>query len=165
MIITGKIDRVLNGKSGSIVSFAVPAFQARYIDELDIEKEFKLEITEMKTKRSLQQNKYIWKLISEISRKENIDDMEIYCQIIKMAKIKTVFLETVPEAKKDLEKAFRGVIERDTRTSTKGIQTVVYECLYGTSTFDTSEMSEFIDRLLDYAEQVGVSLVGYYDVY
>lgn len=57
MIITGKIDRVLNGKTGSIVSFAVPAFQARYIDELDIEKEFKLEITEMKSKRSLQQNK------------------------------------------------------------------------------------------------------------
>lgn len=165
MVITGKIDRVLNSRAGAIVSFTVPTFLARYVEELDIQKEFKLEITEIKSKRSLNQNRYIWKLIHEIAHTEGSDEMEVYCNIIKMAKIKTVFLETIPDAKKDLEKAFRGVIERDIRTSSKGVQTAVYECLYGTSTFDTAEMSEFIEQLLNYANQVGVSLIEYDGIY
>ena len=161
MIFTCKIDRVLSDKKGSIVSFIIPTYQAKSIDELNAELEYKLELTPIKSKRSLFQNKYMWALINEIAQIEGMDKDEVYCQIIKMANIKIEFIETIPEAIEKLRKLFRVIIERETRTSSKGVKTVMLECYYGSSTFDTKEMSEFIERLMDYAQQVGINTVEY----
>ena len=164
MILTGRPDRVLEHKGEMIVSFVVDSYLAREFGKLE-DKLYKIEITEVKSKKSLMQLRYLWKLIHEIAHAEGSDEIEVYCNIIKMAKIKTVFIETVPQAKQDLEKAFRAVIERDVRTSQKGVTTSVFECYYGVSTFDVPEMSEFIDRMLDYATQVGVDLTEYGDTW
>jgi len=161
MILTAKLDRVLIGKSGAVVSFTVPAYLAKSVEEMDPEKEYKLELTEIKSKRSLWQNRYMWQLIHEIAKSQGMDEETVYCQIIKLAKIKTEFVETIPEAIDRLKRVFRVCVERDRRTSPKGTETVVLECYFGTSTFDTHEMSEFIDRLLDYASEVGVNLTEY----
>jgi len=164
MILTGRPDRVLEFKGEAIISFTVDGYLTREFGKLE-DKLYKIEITEVKSRKSLMQLRYLWKLIHDIARAEGSDEMEVYCNIVKMAKIKTVFIETVPQAKRDLEKAFRAVIERDVRTSQKGVTTSVFECYYGVSTFDVKEMSEFIDRMLDYATQVGVNMSEYGDVW
>lgn len=161
MILTGKLDRILQNKNESIASFVVPNYQAKSLEEMDETKVYKIEITELKSKRSLFQNKYLWALIHDISRIQGMDEVDVYCQIIKMAKIKTEFIETIPAAIERLNKVFRVVVERDRRVSTKGIETVVLECYFGTSTFDTHEMSEFIEKLLDYASESGINVSEY----
>jgi DNA-directed RNA polymerase subunit F len=153
MIVHGRLDRILSDKTSSIVSFAIPSYQANYLAELT-DDEYKIEITVVKSKRT-------WELIGRIAKSQGMESDEVYCQIIKMAKIKTVHLETIEDALPQLEKLFRVVVKRDERTSVKGVKTIVCEAYFGSSTFDQSEMSEFIDRMLDYAEKSGIDTSQY----
>ena len=161
MILTCKFDRVLKDDSQSIVSFKIPNYQAEYLINLDKTKEYKLELNEIKSKRSLQQNRLIWQMIGQIAKHEGMESMEVYCQIIKMAKIKIEFIETIPEAIPKLKNLFREVVEREVRCSAKGVTTVMLECYYGTSTFTVPEMSDFVDQMLDYAEKIGINTTEY----
>lgn len=163
MIVNGKLDRILSDEHTTIVSFAIPNYQSRYLSELNKEICYKIEVKEIKSKRSLHQNRLMWELISLIAKESDIvpDEERIYMDLIKLAKIKTVYIQTVPEAKKELQKVFRNVIEKDTRTTDKGVTTIVYECYYGTSTFDVNEMTRFIEVLLMYAKEVGIDVREY----
>ena len=159
MIITGQYDRTLKDTRNAILSFVIPSYQA----DLNLEqgKDYKIEITEMKSKRSLWQNKYMWAIIDKIAKHEGMLELDVYCQIIEMAKIRTEFIETIPEAIARLSSVFRVVKELEQRESKKGNKTVLVKCYYGTSTFDTKEMSDFIDVLLDYASQIGIDVSEY----
>lgn len=162
MIVTGRYDRTLRDESTSIVSFSISNYLANHM-ELERDVDYKLEITKVKSKRSLAQNRLIWELIGKIAQSENGngDTDYVYCQIIKLAGIKTVYVQTVPQAKADLLKAFRVVIDKDSRVSEKGVETIVMECYYGTSTFDQEEMSKFIDCLLNYAAEMNIDTREY----
>ena len=46
---------------------------------------YSLEIKVPKSKRSIDQNRLFWEIVGQISKATNIDDMDIYCQIIEMA--------------------------------------------------------------------------------
>ena len=48
--------------------------------DVDLEKEYSLELKEVKSKRTLQQNKYMWALIHSIAHHEsmNQNEVEIY---------------------------------------------------------------------------------------
>lgn len=161
MILTGRKDRATKLKNDAVISFVVPFYMSKYFDDLDEKKDYKIEITEIKSKRSLRQNNLMWELIGRIATVNGMDPDDVYCQLIKMARIRTEIIQTLPEAKKALLNAFRMVVERDTRINEKGVQTKIYECYYGSSTFTQDEMSTFIDRLLEYAESVGIDTREY----
>lgn len=158
MIITGTFDRILTDSKNAILSFIIPSYQKI---ELDRDKTYKIEITELKSKRSLWQNKFCWALIDKIAKHEGMTDLDVYCQIIEMANIRTEVIETLPEAIERLSKVFRVVKVLEERTSKKGNSTVLLRLYFGTSTFDTKEMSDFIERLLDYARQIGIDVSEY----
>lgn len=159
MILSGKLDRILKLGENCIISFLIPTYLVR--EEVPNDVDLKIEITKYKSKRSLFQNAKMWALIHDIARNQGMDDLEVYRQLIRMSGIKTEFIETIPESVDRLKAIFRDVVEVERRTSKKGVETVVLELFYGTSTFDTVEMSEFIDRLLDYATNIGLSVEEY----
>lgn len=167
LVMVGKPDRLYMHHDQAVVSFIVPTYQGNYFETLDPSKEYKIQITEVKSKRTLQQNKYMWKLIHAIAKATREESYDVYCNIIKMAKIETVFIQTIPEAVEKLREneTFRVVVERDKRKSPKGVDMVVVEGYFGTSTFDVKEMNEFIEQMLDYASTVGVDLSEYGDVW
>ena len=116
--------------------------------------------------RSLSQNNLLWTIIGAIDKKQNgrkseEGSTEIYKQIIKLAKIKTVFLQTLAEALPTLERNFRVVVDRGKRTNENGVEMVVFECYIGSSQFDTKEMSDTIETALDYAQRSGVATAYY----
>ena len=160
MLIYGKFDRIYLNGSEAVISFLTSAYYTKEL-AMDPEKTYKVEITEVKSKRSLLQNRYMWELINQIAKKQGEDEMKIYADIIHMANIKCTFLQGDRSAIDDLKRRYRLVIEREVRTSPKGVETVVVQCFPGTSSFDTKEMADFIDRLLDYAAQVGVDVSEY----
>ena len=164
MIITGKLDRVLKDDRNAIVSFSIPYFQAKWLDELTDET-YKIEIKKVKSKKSLQQNNYAWAIMSEIAKSLDLypDSEAVYLQIVKMAKIQTEYIMALDDegVVKSLKKAFRAVIKVDERDY-NGKQMAVYECCYGMSTFDKDDMIRFIDVLLDYATKNGISVDEYY---
>lgn len=119
----------------------------------------KLEIKHQKDKRTLKQNRYIWLIISMIDEKINgycSDEMNIYCQIIEQAKIKTDYIQTLEGAKKRLEDIYRVVKEVEKRGNS-----VLYRCYLGTSQFTKEEMTRFIEVLINRAYQEDIDVLQY----
>jgi len=163
MVITGKLDRILKDETSAIVSFSIPMFQAKYLDELTDET-YKIEIKKVKSKKSLQQNNYAWAIMGAISNTLDLypDSESVYLQIVKMAKIKTEYIMALDDigVVNSLKKAFR-VIKKVDERDYNGKQMAVYECCYGMSTFDKDDMIRFIDVLLDYATKNGINVDEY----
>ena len=163
MIITGKLDRILKDENNAIVSFSIPMFQVKYLDELTDET-YKIEIKKVKSKKSLQQNNYAWAIMGAISTTLDLypDSESVYLQIVKMAKIKTEYIMALDDigVVNSLKKAFK-VIKKVDERDYNGKQMAVYECCYGMSTFDKDDMIRFIDVLLDYATKNGINVDEY----
>ncbi len=159
MIFTGKIDRVLKSEQSTIISFEVPNYQAYMFKEIK-PIDYRIELKEVKSKKTLQQNNYAWALMTEIAKQLDIfpEPEDVYLQVVKKAKIKTeyIMVENNEQVLERLKKVFRAMIERDKRISEKGKEMIVLECSYGMSTFDKEEMSRFIEALLHYAMEVGI---------
>ena len=162
-VVNGKIGKIIVGSPSATVIFDVPTYQAKWLNELDTDKEYKLEIKEVKSRKSLQQNNFAWALMTEISRKLDIlpDPEDVYMKVIQLAKIQIHQIAIPIEAKKALLKAFRCMVLKHTYTNEKGVEMGEYECYYGMSKFDKEEMSRFIDSLLYFAEQYGVDTTEY----
>lgn len=156
----------LHNLVGDRVTIQVPY---HFIDELknySPDDLISVEIKRPRDKRTLKQNAYIWEIISQIDRRLNgfnSDEFSIYKQILKEAKIKSVYIQTVEEAKRDLEGLFRYVEEVERRSSEKG-DSVLFRCYYGTSKFTKEEMARFIEALIDRAYQEGIDVYHYEEV-
>ena len=100
IVLSGKFDRVLTDGNKSIVSFSVPTYQSNYLKELTDEL-YTIEIKKPKSRKTLAQNNYAWQLMTEIARELAIypSPDDVYKQVVQMAKIKTVFLESLNDEK------------------------------------------------------------------
>lgn len=156
MKIIANYTRKLVDDNGNIeITFTVDnwAFK-RSINDLT-KQPYSLEIKVPKSKRSIDQNRLFWEIVGQISKATNIDDMDIYCQIIEMAGAKYDYLMVLPEAVERLNKAYRAVrVLKDIEHNGKMFKAV--KAFYGSSAMNTQEMSELINHALDYAEQSGV---------
>ena len=118
--------------------------------------------------RSLSQNNLLWTIIGAIDQKQNgrkskDGSIEIYRQILKLARVKTEWLQTPTESKSRLTRMFQVIIEHKVETNDKGNEIGTYECYWGSSHLNTKEMSDVIETALDYAERAGVDTTYYRD--
>ena len=125
--------------------------------DLDLNKEYVFEIKEVKSKRTIQQNKYMWALIHEIAHHETMNqtEVEIYSLALEEANAKYIYLLGTPEVEDELKKNFRAV--RVVRpTVENGKEFIVYKCFVGTSKMDTKEMTKVLDIIISWAEELGI---------
>lgn len=151
---------------GNIITIEIPKNSVDEMEKFRPNEYVTIEIKKPKDKRTLKQNAFIWEIIHQIDRKVNgfkTDEFSIYKELIKESKIKCIFIQTVEEAKKELEATFRYVEEIEKRNSEKG-QSVLYRCYYGTSKFTKQEMTDFIEALIDRAYKEGIDICNYLDV-
>ena len=125
--------------------------------QIDLNKEYVMELRETRNKRTLQQNKYMWALIREIANHEDVnqDEVEIYTFALEEAKAKFIYLMGTPEAEDELKKNFRAVkVVRPTEE--KGKRFIIYKCFIGTSKMDTKQMKKVLDVIISWAEELGI---------
>ena len=126
--------------------------------------EYLVSIEPKKKKRSLDQNRYFWALLGEISRKENgnLRDIDtLYTHLLEMSGAKYETLIIKHEA---LER-FRSLVRHVKVVKQQVINHEVYDTVfafYGSSTFDTVEMMRLLDTTIDYAYEVGVENPEYW---
>ncbi|MBQ2658601.1 MAG: hypothetical protein IJF87_08550 [Erysipelotrichaceae bacterium] len=126
--------------------------------------EYLVSIEPKKKKRSLDQNRYFWKLVGEIAKKENgnlRDVDELYTNLLQMSGAK---YESVIIKHEALER-FRSLVRHVKIMKQQVINHELYDTVwafYGSSQFDTSEMAQLIDTTLRYAEEAGVPDVNSY---
>lgn len=118
----------------------------------------KAEITRIKDKKTLQQNKYMWELIHQIAQKQNQDEMEVYCQALQEANAKYTWLEGLPEIKEKLLQVYRAV--QITRYEERfGKQFAIFKCYEGTSKYDKQEMMELLEIIIGWAEELDIPTI------
>lgn len=120
--------------------------------KLDRSKKYLMEVKEPKDKKTLQQNNYMWALINEIAKVQYQDEMEVYCQALEEANTKYTWLKGLKEAKEELLQVYRAV--KITRYDTDGF--AIFKCFYGTSKMNKKELSQVIDIVVSWANELGI---------
>lgn len=132
--------------------------------EISLEKEYQLEIKELKSTRTIQQNKYMWALIHEISKEQDMDDMEVYIQALEEANAKYEYIMAPEEAEENLKKGFRAVkVVRPEIHNNKKFY--VYKCFVGSSKFNTQEMTRLIDVIVSWCRELNIPTDIYEKIY
>jgi len=126
------------------------------------DKEVTAVLKEFKSQRSIDQNDMLWGIITNISNHVNHshreeDLLNIYSTLLQRANIKREYIRTLPQAKHILDNSFRAVLEvPNSRRIENGKETAGYWVYYGSSKFNTKEMTELIEIALDLASELGV---------
>lgn len=110
------------------------------------------EIKEHKEKRSLSQNAYAWKLITEIGNKISKSKEEVYLEMLKdYGQSEIISMLSIIEPKgyfKYYEEIGTGIVNNKEFTH--------YKIFKGSSEFNTLEMKIFIDGIIQECSQLGI---------
>ena len=124
---------------------------------IDLNKEYVLELKEVRHPRTIKQNKKMWALIREIAEHEEMNqtEVEIYTSALEEANAKYIYLLGTKEAENELRKNFRAVkVVRPTFEN--GKEYIVYKCFIGSSKFSTKEMKKLLDIVISWADELGI---------
>lgn len=121
------------------------------------DKDKKFEIKEHKTKRSLNANAYAWTLIGKIANVIGNTKEEVYKEYIKnkgIYRIITIDEKAAPTFIKVWEDRGLGWLCERSETKIAGLVDVI--AYYGTSSYNTKQMANFIDYIVQEAKELGV---------
>lgn len=154
-------DLLLDTNGSGVVSLIVDNFrQIQELKQLEPAKTYSVEIKEVKSKRSLEQNKLLWKLLGEIDKVMNggrsDDVMNIYTLALEKSNAKYEYIGALVEAEEMLKQNFRAV-KKIKPIDLNGKEGWMFKVYYGSSKMDTKECTQLIEVVLDMAEQVGIN--------
>lgn len=123
--------------------------------KLDMDKFYVCEIKEPKSKRSLEQNRLLWKLIHLIAKETFQDDFEVYCAVLERADALSDYVITAVDMADDLRKSFRGV-KFIRMQEVNGKDCFVFKIFLGSSKMNTSEMNELLEITFQLCAELGI---------
>lgn len=133
-----------------------PIELSQYLWKLDKDKQY--EITEYKKKRSLDANSYCWVLCKKIADKLRITKEEVYIKVIhevgkfEILPIKDEAVDTFIKAW--TSKGIGWLCEVLNKSKLDGYTNLI--AYYGSSIYDTKEMSVLIDNIVQEAKQLNI---------
>lgn len=166
--IVGELARRSTNEDGSLeITFKIDSWNYKhYARDLE-KKEYSIELSEVKSKRTIQQNKYFWKLVHEIASNENAsrhDDWEMYCYLLGQAKAKYTYVSVIELGLEALKREVRALEVLSYETRENGTKWANCRVFIGSSKMDTKEMGRLIDVTLAYAEELGIDTSYYADM-
>lgn len=158
-----------NEKGDIELTLTIPKQYHTQIGKLDTERIYEIDIKERSNQRTLAQNNLIWALMNEIDKKENglasesgVND--IYINLIKIARIEVEYWQGLEDMKKALEGGrYRVVDIVEKRQSGNDVETCIFACYLGSSSFDKKQLSDFVETILNYAGSIGLEITYYND--
>lgn len=117
----------------------------------------KYEVKEYKEKRSLDANAYAWVLLGKLQDKLHIPKEEIYRDAIKNIgsyEVIPIKNEAVEKFRQAWSKKGLGWITETTKSKLDGYTNVL--AYYGSSIYDTKEMTRFIEQIIQECEQLDI---------
>lgn len=123
------------------------------------DKELNVKVTTNIKKRSLSQNAYMWVLLHEIGIKTHLPKENVYKQYLKdygQFEILPIKNEAVDRFKRCWSNNGLGWVTQELGESKiTGYTNVI--AYYGSSTYDSKEMSRIIDAIVDDCQELGIS--------
>lgn len=138
-------------KHGGLIAFE----ELRKIDGL-----IDVDLKKYKSKRSLEQNRLLWALLGKMAmamsgRATAETTEECYIAMLESANVKADFLIGLPEVADSLRQVYRIVRKVDERKE-NGKTVFMYQCFTGSSKFDTKQMTDLIEHVLDKLAELGI---------
>ena len=153
-------DLTLNRDGTQNITVTVTENFREQFDELS-DCKVSIEIKKARQHRSLDANAYCWKLIDLISAKTGISKTEIYRAAIKeiggVSTIVCVQDKAVDRLREGWQKNGLGWQSDTFKSQIEGCTNVIL--YYGSSTYDTAQMSRLIDGIIQEAEQQGIPTI------
>lgn len=133
------------------------------IEQLQKNALYRLNFSEVKSKRTLQQSAYMWALIHDISVARNgelatsDDDWVVYIESLERAQAKFEYVACLPEAYEMLKDQFRAskIMNEFEHNGKTFVQAKVF---YGSSKMDVKEMAKLLDTVIMMAQEEGVEI-------
>lgn len=127
-------------------------------DDLKDCEKLSIEIKPFREKRSLDANAYCWKLISEIAEKMSVPKEAVYRSAIREiggnSEIVCVQDEAVSKLRQGWSRNGIGWLSDTFPSKIQGCTNVVL--YYGSSTYDTHQMSRLIDNIIQDCKELGI---------
>ena len=158
MEFTGQIKGISNDfvSGETLITFSVnenTAVLPEY-EKLKNCKKLRIKAVQYREKRSLDANAYLWVLLQKLAEVLRTDKWSVYLQMLKRYGQFT-YIVVKPGAVEAVKKQWREceeIGEIDVN-GTKGVQML---CYYGSSTYDTKEMSVLIDGVVSECQELGI---------
>ena len=128
--------------------------------KLKLDVPYIVELKQPKSRRTLEQNKLLWRLIHLIAKETGDDDMEVYCACLERADALSDYIITAYDMEDELRKCFRGV-KFMRKQEVNGKECNIYKVYLGSSKMTTKEMTELIDITHQICGELGISTWGY----
>lgn len=156
---TGKLtgaSRTFNGQ-GIILTFEVDASAAKQIEDMKQDDLLRIRAVKYKQKRSLDANAYAWVLMTKISNHPDISSSkeDVYEQMLQkygtLYEDEDGYITITVKKSVDMSK-----VDGHWKFIKDNGKFASYLMIKGSSEYDTTEMSHFIDRIVEEAKELGI---------
>ena len=127
------------------------------VEELKNDGKLNIELKKYRKKRSLDSNAYAWVLLGELQNTLNIPKEEIYRDLIKNIgsfEVLPVKNEAVEKFRQAWSKNGLGWVTETTKSKLEGFTNVI--AYYGSSTYNTKEMTRLINLIVTECKQFNI---------
>lgn len=140
------------------ISFITEKSILRQLEGLKDDIELSVQVKEYRKKRSLSQNAYMWVLLDEIGKAVNRSKEDIYREIVKdygVFEVLPLKDEAVKRFNHNWAKNGLGwFTEIIGKSKLKGYTNLIV--YYGSSTYDTKEMTRLLDAVINECQELGI---------
>ncbi len=156
---TGIIDNISIDYSSNKtkISLLLDTNDISVIEELRNCEKLNIELKKWYKKRSLDSNAYAWTLIGKLQEKLGIEKVMIYKNFIKEIgsyEIVPIKNEAVTKFRECWSRNGLGWITETMNSKLEGFTNVI--CYYGSSSYDTKEMTRFIDLIISECKELNI---------
>lgn len=140
------------------ITFELDEGNIKDLDRLSGNKELMVQAKVHRNKRSLDSNAYAWVLMQKIAEATGLDKWDVYLHCLQRYSRAFTHVIVKPNAIDRLKELYRVCIDLGevTVNGKTGHQLQVY---FGSSTFDTKEMSVFIDGIVSECKDLEIELL------
>jgi hypothetical protein len=124
----------------------------KYLDDLELDKQYSIEIKEIKSKRSINQNSLLWELLHKLEQHTHEPAIDWYVKSLIDTGAIAEYVWAMEKTEDSLRKQFRAVI-RVKPHKIGDSDGWLYRVIVGSSKFNVEEMNRLIDTVLRYCNE------------
>ena len=162
---------VSNFGTGIVLNLGIPTIYAKLIETIvgEFKPNSEWELKLCRKKRSLDANSLMWAICTEIANAIRQTKEYVYRDAISHVGVYEVmqFNDTPDKSRFDAMKTFKQKWAANGEgwlTKTLDADKCIVQAYYGSSRYDTKEMSVLIDYLMDEAKQMGIQIMSEADI-
>lgn len=153
--------RIIDSEHHAHLNFLVTNFRhVTWLDELEQDKEYSLEIKKVKSQRSLQQNKFMWELLHQLERVTREVAMDWYIKALVETGAVVDYVWGTEDTETTLKKSFRAV-QKVKPHKIKNSDGWLYRVIVGSSKFNIEEMNQLLDTVIRYCNEHNINTEVY----